>query len=153
MIRPATVDDIPRLLELANQSPTAAHWNEQQYRTALDQSHPRRLVLVGDEGKIVGFAVAAEIAREWELENIVVDAARRRSGLASSLLGELLREIWSDRGERIFLEVRASNLGARALYEKWGFRMAGSRPGYYQNPPEDAILYKKNLSIAAPEMG
>lgn len=145
VVRPARVEDIPRLLELASSSPTAAHWTEQQYRTALGQPHPRRIVLVGEEGQIVGFVVAAEVAGEWELENIVVDGSRRRGGLASKLMIELFEVIKGEHGEAIFLEVRRSNQAARALYKKWGFNREGSRPGYYHNPAEDAILYKKNL--------
>jgi len=45
----------------------------------------------------------------------------------------------------VFLEVRASNLAARKLYERVGFIEAGSRPRYYRDPAEDAVVYRKTL--------
>ena len=42
----------------------------------------------------------------------------------------------------VFLEVRESNQAARALYEKWAFLESGRRRRYYQEPDEDAILYR-----------
>jgi ribosomal-protein-alanine N-acetyltransferase len=41
-----------------------------------------------------------------------------------------------------FLEVRESNTGARQLYERLGFEAVGSRPGYYENPPESGIVMR-----------
>ncbi len=86
-IRPATVADIPRILSLEQQSATAGHWTEEQYRQAFEPGGPERLVLVAeaslyiearpdgdqDSGRaVVGFLVAHHLASEWELENIVV---------------------------------------------------------------------------------
>jgi ribosomal-protein-alanine N-acetyltransferase len=99
-----------------------------------------------DEGAIAGFAVAAEVAGEWELENIAVRSAEQRRGMANRLMGAMLSEVSRDGGVLIHLEVRESNEAARALYARWGFGEVGRRPGYYHNPPEDAILYKKILS-------
>ena len=41
---------------------------------------------------------------------------------------------------RATLEVRASNVGARRLYERLGFAVAGLRRRYYTNPEEDALI-------------
>ena len=46
------------------------------------------------------------------------------------------------------LEVREANLAARRLYEKCGFRVEGRRRGYYRDPAEDAILYRRDMTIA-----
>jgi ribosomal-protein-alanine N-acetyltransferase len=145
-IRPATAADIPELMAIAGESASAGHWTEKQYEAALTSSHPRRVVLVlEDSGTILGFAVAAEAAGEWELENIAVASAAQRRGLANRLMEALLQSL-SERGAQlIHLEVRPSNTAARVLYERWGFRESGRRPGYYHSPPEDAILYKKIL--------
>lgn len=152
-IRRATVNDVPQLVALAHASPTAAHWTESQYGTALTGNSPRRLVLVLESDRVDGFAIAAELGGEWELENIVVASSHRGMGRGSMLLRALLKQVVARGGERVFLEVRESNSGARALYEKWGFSVSGRRPCYYHNPPEDAILYTKNLAISAPEIG
>jgi [ribosomal protein S18]-alanine N-acetyltransferase len=153
-IRRATVGDIPRLIAIAQESDSAGHWTVSQYEQALTESPPLRVVLVLEErGEVAGFVVAAEIAREWELENIAVSVAARQKGYAGRLMSALLGELRKAAAESIYLEVRVSNLPARSLYDKWGFQQVGVRPGYYHNPSEDAILYKKNLVTAAREMG
>jgi ribosomal protein S18 acetylase RimI-like enzyme len=48
--------------------------------------------------------------------------------------------------ESVFLEVRESNHPARRFYEKAGFQQSGVRKAYYRDPPEDAILYRLELS-------
>jgi ribosomal-protein-alanine N-acetyltransferase len=68
-------------------------------------------------------------------------------------LGALFKQLHQAAAESIYLEVRRSNQPARNLYEKWGFHQVGVRSGYYHNPSEDAILYKKNLAISARENG
>jgi ribosomal-protein-alanine N-acetyltransferase len=156
-IRPATSVEIPALIELERASPTAAHWSEQQYRE-LFQTAAERLVLVADESStgasaqswperptISGFLVARHIAPEWELENIVVPANERRRGLATLLLNALFDHARETNSESVFLEVRDSNRGARALYENAGFRLVTRRNSYYHNPLEDALVYRREL--------
>ena len=92
--------------------------------------------------KVLGFLVSARIDHEWELENIVVVQGSRRNGVGRRLLEALLAEARQTNGSSVFLEVRESNVPARALYEKSGFTQAGRRRAYYQNPWEDAILYR-----------
>ena len=82
------------------------------------------------------------MASEWEIENIAVAGAARRRGLGSHLMGEFLHHVRSSGGKEVSLEVRESNSAARALYEKWAFLEAGRRKGYYQDPPEDALILK-----------
>ena len=84
----------------------------------------------------------ARIDHDWELENIVVLQGARRNGVGRQLLDALLAEARQTNNSSVFLEVRESNFPARALYEKSGFIQAGSRRAYYQNPEEDAILYR-----------
>jgi ribosomal-protein-alanine N-acetyltransferase len=153
-IRRATARDIPRLIEIAQESHSAGHWTISQYEQALTEAPPRRLVLALEETDIVlGFVVAAEIAAEWELENIAVANSARRRGHADRLIGALLEALRNAVARNIYLEVRVSNEPARRLYEKWGFQTVGIRPGYYHTPPEDAIIYKKSLVTAAREIG
>lgn len=94
---------------------------------------------------MVGFLVAHQIAGEWELENIVVEEAEQRKGIGTGLLTGLISKARATNSEAVFLEVRASNLAARALYEAAGFRQSGLRKSYYANPLEDAVLYRLDL--------
>jgi [ribosomal protein S18]-alanine N-acetyltransferase len=142
-IRLATEADIPALIDLERQSPTSAHWSEEQYRSFFSEQ-PRLLLLghLAGNNRPAGFLVAHQIATEWELENIVVAPAEQRKGLGRQLLAALVSRARDSNGEAVFLEVRASSAAVRALYEKNRFRQTGLRKSYYQNPLEDAILYR-----------
>lgn len=139
---------------------SSARWSEKQYRDLFqDTGRASRLVLVaeyeGEESNSkgaagrndarAGFVVARHIAPEWELENIVVRPAGRRTGVGMRLLKALLDAARDLDSEAVFLEVRESNAAARALYEKFGFRASGGRKSYYANPLEDAVLYRWDI--------
>jgi len=70
----------------------------------------------------------------------------RGRGMGSAVLRHVLNEARQLGATRATLEVRASNEGARRLYERLGFHLAGVRPNYYSSPVEDAlILWRDNL--------
>lgn len=139
-VREAVAADLPRMMEIGRHAVTAAQWNVRHYEQALSSG---RLALVIEEaGQVKGFLVANSKAGECEIENIAVIGEARRRGLGSHLMGEFLHQIRSSGASAVFLEVRESNLPARALYEKWAFIEAGRRKAYYHDPPEDAVILK-----------
>ncbi|MCB9597765.1 MAG: ribosomal protein S18-alanine N-acetyltransferase [Sandaracinaceae bacterium] len=108
-------------------------WNAEELGREKDRKVAR--VLVADEaGVLLGYAIAWVIAGEAEVLSIAVDPPARRRGVARALLDGVL-----EGAERAVLEVRARNLGARALYEDYGFALVGARRGYYSDG-EDALL-------------
>jgi ribosomal-protein-alanine N-acetyltransferase len=146
LIRPATTADIPAMMAMASQSPTAAQWPIEQYQQAIHAQQPRRIALVSEESNlIVAFLIARSVIHEWELENIVTAPAVRGRGLASQILNEFVAIAKREKSESIFLEVREYNLSARAFYEKWAFEKSGRRINYYSDPKEDAIVYRLSL--------
>jgi ribosomal-protein-alanine N-acetyltransferase len=159
-VRPATLADIPSMMNLERECATAGHWTEQQYTQLfrVGEGGARRLALVaeaatnGESGRqampparqgILGFLIAHHIARDWELENIVVAPTARQQGIGTRLLNALLAAAHETNGRLVFLEVRESNSDARRLYEKAGFEQSGRRKSYYKDPLEDAILYRR----------
>ncbi len=91
---------------------------------------------------IVGFAGLWFMLDEAHITAIAVRSNYRRSGIGEGLLIstiELARQI---NAKIITLEVRASNMVAQALYQKYGFRVAGNRPRYYSDDGEDAVLMR-----------
>lgn len=91
-------------------------------------------------GRLAAFLGAHVIADEAEIVNVATAPAYRRLGLAAALIEHLLH---AHPGlAQIFLEVRASNTAAQALYEKMGFSRYAVRRDYYENPMEDAILMR-----------
>jgi ribosomal-protein-alanine acetyltransferase len=159
-VRPAEAADLPRLVEIAAHSATAAQWNPAEYQKLFATDHspiqprsqpeaqlevgpqPRTALVVEQNGQVVGFIVGRQVDDEWEIENIAVTGAARRCGLGSRLVGELLDLVRNRGGKSVFLEVRESNRAARSLYEKWAFIEVGRRKMYYQNPAEDALILK-----------
>jgi ribosomal-protein-alanine N-acetyltransferase len=146
-VRPAEPADLPRLVEIASHSATAAQWNHNEYLNLFrqDNQQGRVALVVEQEGSVVGFIVARQVEDEWEIENIAVTGPARRCGLGTRLLGEFLDSLRQRGGKTVFLEVRESNLAARALYGKWAFLEVGRRKMYYQDPPEDALILKFNF--------
>jgi ribosomal-protein-alanine N-acetyltransferase len=137
-IRSAALNDVPAMHAIEQQAPGAAHWTSEQYNRLVDSG----VVLVAKEaGKLCGFVCAKAVAGEWEIENVVVAAGFLRRGIANELVRELIQRAESEAASAILLEVRESNLLARGLYEKHGFREVGRRRVYYRDPVEDGILY------------
>jgi ribosomal-protein-alanine N-acetyltransferase len=151
-VRPAEPADLPRLVEIAGHSATAAGWSEQQYTKLFSPEASRNQVtlVIQQEGQVVGFLAARQVAGpEWEIENVAVSGPARRRGLGSHLLGSFLDLVRSRGGIEVYLEVRESNHAARALYEKWAFQEAGRRKSYYRDPEEDALV----LLFSFPQQG
>lgn len=143
LIRDATSDDIPAILAIEQAAPLASHWTAEQYRIRLDHG----FVFVAEcDGHLCGFLCARQVAGECEIESVVVDPEFRRHGLATELIGTLLRKWQDSAGTAVLLEVRESNVAARGLYEKCGLREVGRRRTYYRAPIEDAILYSYHRS-------
>ncbi len=105
------------------------------------------------DGRLRGYAIGALAGGEAEILNLAVDPACRRLGHGTSLLQALLAALAERRAERVYLEVRCSNLAAIGLYEARGFRRIGSRPGYYSHPREDAVTMGLDLAPAAARKG
>jgi ribosomal-protein-alanine N-acetyltransferase len=93
-------------------------------------------------GELLGYFILLVAVGEAHLLNLSVAAAQQRSGHGSALLKEAM---WIARvrgAQQIFLEVRPSNRGAKALYSRFGFRQIAVRPGYYPAHAgrEDALV-------------
>ena len=114
-VRPAEPADLPRLVEIASHSATAAHWNPQQYTRLFSPEAPRDQVtlVVQEDDRVAGFLAARQVAgSEWEIENVAVSGPARRRGLGSPLLGSFLDLVRSRGGIEVYLEVRESNRAA-----------------------------------------
>ena len=142
-IRPMTVTDLPQVIDIASALDQAPHYPESTWLGLLDpESRPARLAVVASTpaGEIHGFALASLLPPQAELETVAVASAGQRRGIARRLLHSLLSQLHQADIREIWLEVRASNTPAIALYRSLGFRQTGSRSGYYASPVEDALL-------------
>ena len=106
----------------------------------LELSKPSGICLAAlHEGRIVGYLICSRYDTVWHVMNVAVDPARRRRGVATGLITRLLERV-DDPEAHYTLEVRQSNTGAAALYERFRFRAAGVRRRYYADNGEDAVV-------------
>ena len=94
------------------------------------------------EEKLAGYIGGRTIAGETEIFNVAVSPEFRRKGIAKALIEKFIEAVREKGTQVIFLEVRASNLPAIALYEKNGFVFCGIRKDYYSDPKENALLMR-----------
>ncbi len=169
IIRRGLVSDIEAVLELAEGEPTASHWSYAEYGTycmsgsetgnqqvkALFVACVSKELQPASQG-VIGFAAfsAITVVGECELANMAVSPDWRRHGIGSRLLATGL--LWcrarcfaEAQHTGLWLEVRASNRNAIAFYESAGFIHTGTRPSYYAQPVENAILMRKALNASA----
>jgi [ribosomal protein S18]-alanine N-acetyltransferase len=131
-IRRGEAGDLAEIAAIQAASPETAQWDVTQYlqydlRVAVRQN------------RVAGFLVGRCVAEgERELLNLAVAPEWRRQGIAR----ELLRGWLEEAGGAVYLEVRESNRAAQNLYEVLGFQYVTSRSGYYESPPEAAIVMK-----------
>ncbi len=122
-------------------------WTRQSLESVLAESSVTRLyVLRTAEQRVAAFCLCWVIVDELHINTVAVDPPLRRHGLATRLLEQVFAAAAADGAERATLEVRRSNGPAIALYERLGFTVCATRPRYYTNPDEDAlILWREGL--------
>ena len=134
-----------------------SQWGWEAYYAEL-QVRNRKLMLVARlcglpsnhrTGSIVGYIVARLIAGELHINNVAVHEDHRRRGIGAVLLKKILAKGEQLGGAVAFLEVRAGNLAAQALYEGRGFRVVGQRRKYYYDPVEDALVMSVQIRLNA----
>jgi len=132
LTRPGTAADLAEVAAIQAACPDAAQWRAADYL-----GYDLRVCIRGD--RIAGFAVSRVTdPGERELLNLAVAPEFRRLGVGA----ELVQALVTATGVCVFLEVRESNRAARLFYKAQGFQEVGVRPGYYESPPESAIVMK-----------
>lgn len=115
-------------------------WTKEQILSDMQQDNVDYFFVEVDKTAI-GFLAIQQLVGELEITNIAVKKAHQGEGWGSQLLAHLDHVDFP-----IFLEVRASNTSAQALYQKFGFEVIGKRQRYYHEPVEDAIIMKREGS-------
>ena len=114
-------------------------WSE---RGILDTLKNEQTICLTAEkaGRLLGYMFAYTAADEADIARIAVVKESRKQKVGSELM-KAFKQIGKARGiRRVLLDVRRSNNTARTFYVKQGFAEDGVRPGFYENPEEDAIL-------------
>jgi ribosomal-protein-alanine N-acetyltransferase len=145
-IRRFEVADAAAMQALASTEPLVAQWSRESYGRLVECGYEAWMAITAG-GEVSGFMVTRTVSVEAEILNLAVARGYRRTGIASALCDAALRDFCLVGVQRVFLEVRASNMAAIAFYEKRGFAKVGSRPGYYpgqeNGAAEAAVLMEK----------
>jgi ribosomal-protein-alanine N-acetyltransferase len=154
-VRPLDADSFDQLLAIAEIAEEAPRWSRAHYEDLLsgsslfpDQPSRPRVALVAQDtrsGEVFGFVIAGLVGTEAELESIAVVPPARRRGIGRLLLASLVTRLRTAGTAELYLEVRASNLGALGFYQAGNFKRTGVRPRYYADPEEDAVLMTLHL--------
>ena len=100
-----------------------------------------------DGGEPIAYIIGQKIPPEAEIYRIAVRPDKRQRGIGYRLLSYALKTELGSGVETVFLEVRESNIPARALYRAYGFTEVSIRKNYYQNPTENAVIMIKHAQI------
>ena len=110
----------------------------------MAENPEKDLLLATFDGDRAGYIGAYTVCRESDIMTVAVLPAFRQKGIGCALVNALFDAL-AGKSDTLFLEVRESNLAARALYSSLGFCEVGTRKNYYKLPRENAVLYKKDL--------
>ena len=152
-LRRATADDLDELMAIEHELFGTDAWSRESMAAELADRNGYYLVAfpVGSPQQIDAYAGlrAPRGAPQADIQTIAVVEGARRQGLGRVLMLTLIDEARQRGASELFLEVRADNPGAQALYESLGFEAIAVRPRYYQPDGVDAVIMR--LTIPEPK--
>lgn len=142
-ILPLTSGDLEELIVIENSSyetPWSLNVFTKELANPVSHSFALKVPSPGVEGAqtIIAYLVLWIVMGEGHILNMTVHPDYRRRGVARKLMAFAITFMDEGGVDDVYLEVRRSNLGARRLYESFGFKQSYVRKEYYGN--EDAIV-------------
>lgn len=151
-LRRATAADLDAIMTIESNVFGSDAWSVELMRGELASPHSYYLVAFSPDvpDRVDGYAglLAPLGAGEGDIQTVAVAGAARRQGLGRTLILSLVNEARHRGASELFLEVRADNAGAQALYELLGFEQIAVRAGYYQ--PDNVDAHVMRLRLPAP---
>ncbi|MFG6193218.1 ribosomal protein S18-alanine N-acetyltransferase [Nonomuraea sp. JJY05] len=140
-----TEADLPAVMSIERTTFPLDAWSEGMMRGELaDMPRSRHYVVALVDDEIIGYAGLAAAVDQADVQTIAVLEKHQGTGVGGALLTELLAEAGRRGAREIFLEVRADNPRAQAVYRHYGFEEIGTRRRYYDDGT-DAIMMRRNL--------
>jgi ribosomal-protein-alanine N-acetyltransferase len=136
-VRRMSASDVSAAVSMLEESSEASLWSRESLLEWASQGIAWAAEL---NGIVAGILIGRVAADEFEIFNLAVGKPCRRQGVATRLVSAALEYARTAGARQTYLEVRASNEGGIAFYNRMGFRVCGRRPNYYHNPTEDAVL-------------
>ena len=149
-VEPMRLDDIPAVHAIESASfPTP--WPPYAFRGELESNGMAHYLVLRAGERVVAYAGLWLMVDEAHVTTFAVLPAYRRRGIGARLLSELIELAAGLGASVVTLEVRLSNVAARRLYQRFGFRPVGVRPRYYSDNGEDALIMTTE-PLGLPEM-
>mgnify|MGYP001371473216 FL=1 len=120
-------------------------WSRDTFEYELEENSLAHYFVALDGDRVIGYGGFWAIVNEAHITNIAVHPDYRRKGVGNLIVNALMLNAIRMGITDLTLEVRRSNLGAKGLYEANGFRVEGTRKGYYQDTGEDALIMWRHL--------
>jgi len=147
-----TEHDLLEVVEI-EETTGLSRWGWAAYYSELQGQHNHLMLVARVDGserqdhrhRLAGYIVARLGANELHINNVAVRDRFRGLGIGLKLLNSILTEGTRSGAGRAYLELRAGNAAALALYEKCGFRVTARRASYYSEPVEDALVMTAQL--------
>ena len=134
-----TPEDMPEVMELERES-FSCPWTEELFLDEIERGYSHVFLARDESGTLAGFICFWVIFGEMHILNIAVRKALRRGGIGRFLALKALSFAREKGAGTATLEVREKNSAAIGLYESLGFVRAGLRKGYYDYPPDNAVI-------------
>lgn len=146
---PIAADDVLSIVALEKECGLNSR-GEESYRCKMTNPNSVLLAAKSVGGReIAGLFSGDVVLDELQIDNLAVRESCRRLGVGQMLLKSGLMMARNMGAITAVLEVRSANLAARALYKKQGFVEISVRKGYYDNPPDDALLLTCKIDVLA----
>lgn len=139
--RRMTPEDVPFISKLEEET-FSMPWSADSFLEMISKKDARYYV-AEEDGRILGGCGVLMIAGEGNITNVAIAPKDRNKGIGTAMLRHLMAEGDREGLTAYTLEVRVSNAAAIHVYEKLGFVPAGIRPGFYEKPKEDALIFWK----------
>lgn len=139
--RRMTAEDVPFISRLEEET-FSMPWSADSFLEMIGKEDARYYV-AEEDGRLLGGCGVLMIAGEGNITNVAIAPEARNRGIGTALLRHLMAEGDREGLTAYTLEVRVSNAAAIHVYEKLGFVSAGVRPGFYEKPVEDALIFWK----------
>ena len=145
-LRKMKEEDVDRIVEIERLSFTTP-WSKYAFLSEIYNQPISCPFVIEDsrKNKIIGYVIYWIIGDEAHINNIALHPEFRGQGIGEYVLRKIIELIKKAGAKFISLEVRPSNIPARKLYQKLGFRLKAIRKNYYINPREDALILVKEL--------
>lgn len=148
VVRPATPTDVAGVVAIEREAFTQP-WNRAAFVDLVSAPEAIFLVADGQDGALAAYAIVYVAAGHSELANLAVAVRARGTGLGRHMLEKVMQAARARGARQMFLEVRESNVAAQSLYTSVGFLAVARRRHYYQEPVEDALVLRLDLSVGA----